>query len=484
VRVCLISIGGLRRVTAWAFILLRSEKRLQWVMVALWCACAPFANAQSVEGAPKTFHLVRSEEDYGPHRADKFAPAPEPYKYVRLSADGETYLSIGGELRERFESINAPRFGVGARADSFTLQRVLLHGDLHVGNEFRAYVEVGKHDAFNKRAPLAPVDRDGADVQNAFVDFTPASLSGLRLRLGRQELLFNFTQRFLSVREGPNVRQSFDGARLSWSGAHWKLDAFGLRPVELRPGAFDDRGDPKSSLTGVYASRALLGGAGAFDIYALAYDRWSARYGQTVGDERRRMLGVRYVLRRNGWDVDAEALYQGGTFASADIQAWAFGVDAGHTFEAALKPRVGIRIDGASGGSPNDAARIRTFNPMFPKARYFDETPLTVYANLLSLRPGLFIRPAAALTLEVSGGWRWRQNTEDAVYIMPFVPIGATQNNAARYVGRWSVFDAMWRVNRWWTLQAEYVHVDIGDAVRLAGGRDVDYLEGVVQLRF
>src|SRR5204863_6269040 len=47
----------------------------------------------------------------------------------------------------------------------------------------------------------------------------------LTLRVGRQELSLG-TQRLVSVREGPNVRQSFDGARLwgNHSGWDWNFE--------------------------------------------------------------------------------------------------------------------------------------------------------------------------------------------------------------------------------------------------------------------
>ena len=43
---------------------------------------------------------------------------------------------------------------------------------------------------------------------------------------------------------------------------------------------------------------------------------------------------------------------------------------------------------------------------------------------------------------------------------------------------------ASWRSNRWWTLRAEYVHVNAGPAVLLAGGHDVEFELLNVQFRF
>jgi hypothetical protein len=67
-----------------------------------------------------------------------------------------------------------------------------------------------------------------------FVDVTPDADRRWRLRLGRQELQFNPTQRFVSVREGPNIRQSFDGFRVTRQTDDLRVDAFFVTPVTIR----------------------------------------------------------------------------------------------------------------------------------------------------------------------------------------------------------------------------------------------------------
>ena len=109
---------------------------------------------------------------------------------------------------------------------------------------------------------------------------------------------------------------------------------------------------------------------------------------------------------------------------------------------------------------------------------------MTTYANLLSLRPSITLTPTHAVTLELSEAWRWRQSRQDALYLNPFVALPPTENNSARRVGAWTVVDASWRSNRWWTLRAEYVHVNAGPAVLLAGGHDVEFELLNVQFRF
>src|SRR5690349_11286742 len=78
---------------------------------------------------PPAYRPLRFDEDYSPlsratNRTDWF----DPVKYVPLRAgDPAWYLTVGGELRERFEGIYDPNFGIrGLGSDAYLLQRVTL----------------------------------------------------------------------------------------------------------------------------------------------------------------------------------------------------------------------------------------------------------------------------------------------------------------------------------------------------------------------
>src|SRR5207245_3478727 len=89
------------------------------------------------EEAPPAYKLLRYDEDYSylkdPGRRTDFWDA---IKYVPLWGFEDCYLSIGGELRERYEFLHKADQGA-APADShgnngYLLQRYLLHAALHV----------------------------------------------------------------------------------------------------------------------------------------------------------------------------------------------------------------------------------------------------------------------------------------------------------------------------------------------------------------
>src|SRR6185503_4563599 len=118
-------------------------------------------------------------------------------------------------------------------------------------------------------------DEDKLDLHQAFVDVRGWSNvnGGLTFRVGRQEIGLG-SSRLVSFREGPNVRQSFDGVRLAWSRREWQIDGFATKPVETKQGVFDDAWDHTRSFWGVYAVGPFHPlPKGKVDLYYLGIDR-------------------------------------------------------------------------------------------------------------------------------------------------------------------------------------------------------------------
>jgi len=100
--------------------------------------------------------------------------------------------------------------GPNRNAD-YDISRFEVHSDLRVGPQFQFFTQLQSDYAIGKRV-LTPVDQDRLDVEQAFVAWLQPLAGGtLKTRLGRQQFGFDL-QRFVSVRDGPNVRQSYDAA--------------------------------------------------------------------------------------------------------------------------------------------------------------------------------------------------------------------------------------------------------------------------------
>ncbi len=451
----------------------------------LLAACGVLAPCQAIaqQSQPPAFKPDRTAEDYSYlNDRNKRASALDRIKFVPVAHEGDVYASFGGEIRERAETIDRPSFGVGGReADSYMLQRILLHADVHLESGLRVFGQLGAEKAFGKQL-LSPPDEDHLDVQQLFVEVKPRPQ--LAIRLGRQEMAFNTSQRFVSFRDGTNVRQNFDGARVTLTLGRLKLDGFAVRPVRLRRGIFDDAGNRQQAFGGVYGALGLDSRRSTtIDGYWMYLDRDAATFGGVSGEEHRHNLGLRSGGGVGKWDWDVEGLLQRGTFAGQGIRAWGFAADIGYTAPGHWRPRLGLRLDSGSGDRRASDSTLGTFNPLFPKGPYFNEANVTSFANLVALRPSVRVQPGRILSLEAATQWKWKEARGDAVYLGPAAPLAGTRGGP-RGIGQVSTIDATLQLGRHWNLRGYYLHHSAGEAIEAAGGHAIDFAMASAQFRF
>lgn len=435
----------------------------------LMLGCGLAINAYATQPAPA---LIRADEDWSN------ATSSAPFKHIALD-DDMAYLSLGGELRLRTDTLDAARYGLGPARDSYTLLRTLIHADLRLSPRWRLFTQLEQADAIGKTTTTA-IDQNRTDLRNAFIEFDPANNTSLRL--GRQDLLLNAAQRFVSVREGPNVRQSFDGLSLSWQGVPYHLKAFVSRPVSYKPGAFDDIADPGQTFHGLDLTWQAAP-TQAVEIYQLELRNQRASFGGIQAQENRHSTGMRLSGRHGPWDYDLEGMLQYGHFANQRIRAWGASTLGGFTLQQPWRPRLGIQLDAGS-GDDHDAGTLKTFNPLFPKGSYFDQSGLNSWANSVIARFGLDLSPHPKLKLYAGISQRWRENLDDAVYVQPYSALPATLVGRSRQVARTGQLDATWLFSPNLSLTMEALHVEAGPAITQAGGKDVDFLMTVLQLKY
>jgi hypothetical protein len=454
------------------------SRRLAAVMAALAAMACGKASATD-------FQLTRWAEDYAAYADPARREMPlDAIKYIPLGEGPARYLSLGGHLRYKAVAADAPLFGLGVLdADGHVFQRVHLHADLHHGPNLRAFVELVDARAFAKDR-RAPVDRNHADLQQAFIDVIGEVASGkLRLRAGRQELSFDTAQRFVALREGPNVRRAFDGLRLNWQASPVRLDVFHLRLVEPRSDdPFDDRSVDGVEFSGLRARHERS--AARLDGYVYRYLRPDAVFAGAEATERRWVFGVQTAGRAGAFDWDIEAAYQSGDFGQTDIRAWAAGSLLGYAFDQlAWRPRLGLQLDAASGDRDADDGRLQTFNPLFAKGAYFTQAGLTDFANLRHVQLSMSLHPGRAGAIGFGAGHLARESRADAAYAQPFLPLPRSINGS-RAIADYLRLDARQRVGRHVVLTAELVRYWPAENLRLVGAQRTDYAELVVRFVF
>lgn len=475
-------------------------------MVALLMICATVVRAQEVCSATQSsvtpkqdkapapvrlpFKQLRYEEDWSYLRDSTRTADPfDRIKYIPLRDQDGWYLSLGGELRERYERIDNSSWGQDPRDNNgYFLQRYMLHADLHLGSHLRFFGQIKSGIENGREGGPRPTDEDKLDLHQAFFDlkFDLAKKAELILRAGRQELAFG-SSRLVSVRESPNVRQSFDGLRATLRLQTWRIDGFVTKPAETDRGYFDDAPDHTRTFWGVYAIRPwrLLPG-GNIDLYYFGIDRKRARYDQGTARETRHSVGTRLWGSREAWDYNYELVYQWGSFGQGDIRAWTVASDNGYTLKSIrFRPRIGLRADVTSGDRDPASANLQTFNALFPRGAYFGEIALIGPSNHIDLHPSIDLEIMKGIKLTLDSVFFWRESLHDGIYGNAINLLRSGRTSRARFVGSQPDVQAEWQINRHLSWTGVVAHFFTGQFLKQTGpGRDVNYVTSWVTYKF
>lgn len=434
--------------------------------------------------APKMF---RWDEDYGRLKDQARPDLPLKLKYLALDGHGD-WLSLGGEYRFRIDDYSHPDFGLrGAEGFTSRQHRALIHGDAHFGPNLRAFVQLGAAAEDGRGRLGRPADRSDLDLAQGFVDLGWGPAAGRwRLRVGRQELGLG---RYVSVREGTNIRRAFDGVRLDGLAGGWSLTGVAARAVRNAPDAFDDAGDRRDRLGFLGADHALGTSGYRLGLAYVEHDNEMARYAAGMGRERRSSLGVRIYGAHGPWDADGQVSWQFGRFTPTgrpgqDIEAWGAAFEGGRRLAVPWSPRLAVRIDGAGGdGNPNDG-RLTTFDLPFPNLSYLTDAAVFAPRNVRDIQSFVTVNPTPALSLTAGAQFLWRNRRTDAVY----APNGAAllpPGGRGDYLATSPYLRASWRINPLVEWQLAAVRAEPGRALKAAGGRKpLSFFTTSIDVRF
>jgi hypothetical protein len=444
---------------------------------------------------PPPIANVRYTEDYGylqeedPAATEALSPWA-PLKYLRLNAAGDIYLTLGAELRLRYERYEDNNWGDGPQdKDGYLWERVLPLVDLHVGEHFRFFGQLISAFAFDLDVPESPVDEDSLDALQLFADgrlpLGGDENAAVTLRPGRQLLTYG-SGRLIDVRYGPNVLQAFDAAKTFIETETWRCDAFYARPVDHRSDAFDDRIGEDESLWSVYGTLKPRPGAPlGLDLYYIGYLNQDSPFVEPSSRELRHTLGARPFGSTDGWDWDFELFYQFGDLATdggdGTISAWSVASNTGYTFaELPLGPRFALRADVISGDHDPGDRDVETFNPLFPKGKYFGELTPIGPANLIHLNPHISVQLTKRLQFTGSLGFYWRESLDDGVYALGGMELLRPDGGSdARYIGTQAEALLEFQLDRHFSASVSYSVFTAGEFIRDTGDDETIHFVGV-----
>ena len=454
--------------------------------------------------------LLRYDEDWSflkdPANRTEFW---DPLKYINLGK-ADWYLSLGGETRQRYEIYHNFPFDPRAPSDEdgYYLMRYMLHGDLHLGQTARVFAEFKSAIVIDKEALLSGADRNDLDVNQLFIDIKlPLGDTGnsFTLRAGRQEFHYGMG-RLLTIREGPNNRQGWDGLRGILRRDNWRLDAFYALRVKDGLHAFDDRTLTDEMIWGVYATTrpGFLPGSG-LDVYYMGdavkkayFRRTGSGYFQDIvqgiGNEVRNSIGVRFFGGRGPLDWDMEYIFQVGEHQGNFLWAYSLSIGGGYTVPPLpASPRFTLGLDFVSGDRSDLNGTLQTFRPIVFRGNYSGEAAFLQLSNIIKVHPGVDLHLRQDMYLYLDFPVFWRMSSHDGLYspggFLVAGPIPSNQRVIVdpqgnqvvlpqitdRYVGFQPSFYYIWQITQYLMGNVSYAHFVSGGFLDKAGRGDADF---------
>ena len=398
------------------------------LLIALVFSIIPNALAQelaSEKQEPPAFKITRAAENYAYLKDKESSPfeatAYDAIKYVSLVKSGNAYLTIGGQVRTRFEYFNN-RFWLPEEDINFYSQRLALHTNLVIGKHFRVFGEL-YHGYTNHEKAFAEYDE--LDIFQAFAEITIVQKENQSLKLiaGRQEMGLG-AARLIGIREGPNIRRSYDMGQIVYTQGKTKVHAFygkEVRPLFL---AFDNEfslfdGDANNpQLWGVYTQFKIKGLNGMNEIYYLGFQADNTSFNDVNGDETRHTIGLRRFGRiGKSWKYNTEVIYQFGTIGTNEISAFSIDTDWHYELvDTKWQWTPGLKLEYTSGDKREADGKINSFNPMFVNPAFYSLAATVTPVNIMGIHPSVNFRPIQKLKLYAEWAIFWRASKSDALY--------------------------------------------------------------------
>jgi hypothetical protein len=436
--------------------------------------------------------VQRWKEDWSGLRGrdrDRTGDPFDPIKFIPLNGDGSIWLSIGGGIRGRVEHFSNFNFNP-TLDDGYFLYHFLLHGDLHITNFVRVFVEgIDAEQTFrdlpgNQRT----TDINAFDLNQGFLDINiPVGDGKLTLRGGREGLAFG-KQRLVSPLPWGNAYRHWDGFSAIVDIKGWNARGFWTEfsPVDKYEA---DVPDGQTKFWGFYATHGKPIDLIAGDLYFLGLNKEdNVTFNGTIGPEDRYTIGGRiFGTPVKDFDYELEAAYQFGSVGDGDVSAWMLATEAGYTFKPCpVTPRLWLGFDYASGDDAT-GGDVGTFNQLFPLGHaYFGYMDFVGRQNIIDVHPGASIKCASdKMTVKAEGHFFWLADSADALYNAGGGVVRRGFPGASDQVGSEVDFVVNYKFNRHLDMEAGYSHFFPGDFIRQTGpSEDADFVYVQTQIYF
>jgi hypothetical protein len=364
--------------------------------------------------AQNKISLLRYEDDFSQLKKDSIKKGLDYLKYI--AAGKNNYISFGGELREQFQMYKNINFGDVPESyknisTNQLWHRLMLHSNIELGNHFRIFIQLNNTLRFLNNNPVVPeIDENQLSLHQAFAEM---KLNNWKFRLGTQELFYG-NHRLLTVREGPNTRQAFDGLVIKRTSKNSKIDFFAVSKTISKQYIFDDESF-KEGLMGIYGTQYFSAHKIGLDYYVVNFQSKLRKYNYQSGFENRQTYGIRLFSKFKKVNFEAEGAYQSGKFNDLAISACNILADINMMVLPGKKGIIGFAFNATSGDKNNADNKLNTYNLLYAKPAYGLAVPIGA-SNIMSINPYIKINPVQKLQVLAQIFFLARNSNQDGTY--------------------------------------------------------------------
>lgn len=448
---------------------------------------------EKIKLAPPAFQTNRANEEYSylkkaesnPHEAG-FADA---LKLIPLSQNEKIYFTLGGQYRPRFEY--SSNLNYSQEGENYYSQRLNFHTNLVLGKFIRVYGEV-YHGYTSDQQRL--LETDDIDFHQVFVDakIISSEKNNLSFRLGRQELALG-ASRLIGIREGPNMRRSFDMAKLTYKKSNTNVIAFYGKEVTPRFGAFDNefnlfnKESTNPEIWGAGAQFPIKKLTGTNEVYYLGFRSKNAGFSDVFGEEVRHSVGLRRFGKiSKSVSYNTEVVYQFGDLAGNTISALNIETDWKYKFsESKFGTTLGFKFDWSTGDKETGDNKVNTFNPLFVNPAIYSLAAVNTPANLTSFHPNITIQPMRDLSVYMDYAVFYRTTKQDGLYTPPRFQIREANGLSEKHVGDAFGIQVNYEINRNISLDLRSTYFIPGKFIKASGeAESIFYIAPTMSFRF
>jgi len=433
--------------------------------------CALILSISTFAQVGKDIHALRYEDDFSYLKHDTTLGPYQRLKFIPLNEKKDVYLSLGGDMRYQYYNIKNENWGdIENDKDGYSLSRFLAHVDVHVQDSFRFFFQIQSSNVSGRIDP-DPIDHNPLDVHQAFFDLQllKSRENQIIFRFGRQEMRYG-SQRLVSVRELPNSRRAFDGAKFILRHNDLAMNFFYTHPVANNEGSFDDHFNKNTKFWGSYNVLTNIPFIENLDFYYLGIWKRHAVFDDAEGSELRHSLGTRIWNHNSSLLYDIEGVYQFGTLRTSKIKAWTISASLSQKLEKVkFSPVLGLKTELISGNKHYDDQVLETFNAMFPMGAYFGLAALIGPANLFDFHPSVDFELAPKISFAFDYDLFWRLSRNDGIYNVNVQLIYSGKDSENKFIGSQYTCELKYEPTQFLTLKMEGTCFNSGSFIKESG---------------